>query len=275
MGAARIGDHACAATASSASTEQRGVQLGLPASDRGRLSQKTMRLPRCLGGSRHHVDGGGLDLDQKHVGDPTSGSSSASRSAARFESEPTTAVTSAPWSSRSDCLQPIVNRSRRGGEVGHPLAARRPRPEPARARSRSPGCPVSASRPRRAPARPVAADANGGSHIVNTTMSDTNTRKGPMPVISSCDGRTADVTSNVRSAATGGIAAPEPSSSSMSGRSAAASSAAGQHIRRRRSRPPARRRSGEPPPWARRPAPRPRGSRKRRAHRRGRAASNS
>ena len=62
-------------------------------------------------------------------------------------------------------------------------------------------------------------------------MSDTNTRNGPMPVISSCDGRTADVTSNVRSAATGGMAAPDPSSSSRSGRSAAASSAAASTLR--------------------------------------------
>jgi hypothetical protein len=68
--------------------------------------------------------------------------------------------------------------------------------------------------------------ASGGSHMVTTSMSDTSIRYGPIPVTRLSDGRAAEVTSTVRSAATGGRAAPDPSSSTRSGSSARAAATA-------------------------------------------------
>ena len=198
---------------------------GDPSVARGRLSQKTSRAPRACAASATTSIAAALISVRYVPGAGHPGRGRDRRRARRDPSDPPTATTSAPCVGLERGSQAGVHRCGRRREERDPLPGhrlRRVRPEDRRHH------------------RQVGPDLrDGGPHVVDVLARgerrlthrhdqhvNTVSGMGPIPVTRLSAGRAADVTSTVRSAATGGRAAPDPSSSTRSGSSARAAATA-------------------------------------------------
>ena len=156
-------------------TQSAASRSGEPSVARGRLSQKTSRAPRASAASATTSIAAALISVRYVPARATSGRSRSARSAARSDSDPETATTSAPWSASSEARSAgctaagaVVKSATRSPATGSAGRGRKT----VVTTGRSGRIYATAARTSSTSWR----EASGGSHMVTTSMSDTSIR---------------------------------------------------------------------------------------------------